>query len=122
MSKKIDTPILVPLDLDEFFKCIREIIREEVQVVISDKVTTAAPGCETDGLTYRPLYDMQAVRHLFRDVARSTIYEWIHAGKLIPIKINGRGKVYFLWTDIERLWRERGTHSISPEESGRQAG
>jgi hypothetical protein len=108
MSGKVNSTILISMEVGEFFEEIRKVVREEVKLATRGKEISPAPALhDTPGLTYRPLYDMKEIRQLFRDVARSTIYEWIRAGKLIPIKINGRGKVYFLWTDIERLWKER---------------
>lgn len=64
---------------------------------------------------YKPLFDMAEVCRLFCDASRSTIYEWIKTGKPIPFKINGRGKVFFLWEDIERLWRERKTADLAQQ-------
>ena len=39
---------------------------------------------------------MKVIHHLFSDVCKSTIYEWIKAGRLTPVKIKVREKVFFL--------------------------
>ena len=115
MSGKVNSAILISMDAGEFFVEIRKVVREEVKMATRGReISPAAALLDTPGLTYKPLYDMKEIRHLFSDVCRSTIYEWINAGKLIPVKINGRGKVFFLWADIERLWKERQLPNTGP--------
>ena len=108
MAGKVNSTILISMEVGEFFEALRKVIREEVKLGLSDKESPHPPApLNTPGLIYKPLYDMKEIRHLFSDVSRSTIYDWIKAGRLNPVKINGRGKIFFLWTDIEKLWKER---------------
>jgi hypothetical protein len=114
MSGKVNSTILISMDAGEFFEEIRKVVREEVKLATREREIPAPTLLDTPGLIYKPLYDMKEIRHLFSDVCRSTIYEWIKAGRLIPVKINGRGKVFFLWADIERLWKERQLPNTGP--------
>jgi predicted DNA-binding transcriptional regulator AlpA len=89
------------LEEQEFWDKFRVVVREEVK---RKEPGATAPGkLQVDGLTQMPLYNMDDVRKLFRGVSRSTIYEWIDRGLLKPVKL--RGRVYFLWKDIEDLWK-----------------
>ena len=92
------TPILFPFDPEQFWKTIRQIIREEVGNIEKQKSVTAT--YDTPGLTYKPLYKMAEVCVLFH-VTKPTIYDWVKHGKLKPYKI--RSRVYFLWQDIQHL-------------------
>ena len=98
-----DTPILVPIETDEFWQQVRLIVREELQSIItSGKLyEKRVEKKETNGFQCKPLYDMKELRQLFRNVSRTTIYEWMKCGKLKPKKM--KGKLYFLWSDIEGL-------------------
>src|ERR1700683_183115 len=89
------------LEEQEFWDKLRGIVREEVKR--KDAGATAPGKLQIDGLTQMPLYNMDDVRKLFRGVSRSTVYEWIDRGLLKPVKL--RGKVYFLWKDIEALFK-----------------
>jgi len=107
MAANSNTPILVPIEADEFWQQIRLIIREELKLIVAagvlgEKVT--AKGKETNGFQNKPLYDMKELRQLFSNVSRTTIYEWVKCGKLKPKKM--KGKIYFLWGDIERILKE----------------
>jgi hypothetical protein len=105
MAGSLDTPILVPIETDEFWEQIRLILREELSALIlrlPEKTVQKIP--EENGLQYKPLYDMKELRQLFSNVSRTTIYEWVRCGKLKPKKM--RGKVFFLWIDIEKLLKE----------------
>ena len=92
------TPILVPIGEEEFFTRIRAIVHEELKLMV--KGTSKGQVHQVDGLKYKPIYDLGEVRQLFGNVSRSTIYEWIDAGILKPKKM--KGKVYFLWADIQK--------------------
>lgn len=84
----------------KFWDKLRVIVREEIKRKDADAPT---PGkVQVDGLTQMPLYNMDDVRKLFRGVSRSTVYQWIDRGLLKPVKL--RGRIYFLWKDIEGLW------------------
>lgn len=91
-------PILFPLEPDQFWAELRRIIKEEMARV--HEGPSSPPLLETPGLTQKPLYKMSELCSLFR-VSRPTVYEWIKAGKLRPVKI--RSRVYFLGADILRL-------------------
>ena len=98
-----ETPILIPIETDIFWEQVRCIVREELQSVIAqNRLPQRSPkDKETSGLQYKPLYDMKELRQLFSNVSRTTIYEWVKCGKLKPKKM--KGKIYFLWSDIEVL-------------------
>ena len=98
MGKDEKVPMLFPVDPEEFWKKIREIIREEITLAAVNKKDVAQ--FETPGMTYKPLYKMKEVCALL-SVTRPTIYDWVKHGKLKPYKI--RSRVYFLWEDVERL-------------------
>jgi hypothetical protein len=100
---KLIAPVLVPIAADQFWSQLRAIVREEVLSLAEDKTLTNA--ISVNGLSQKPLFDMDEVRALFSNVSRSTIYEWIGAGLLKPLKL--KGKVYFLWSDIEKLWQNK---------------
>jgi excisionase family DNA binding protein len=98
MNNHSPTPILFPYDPDQFWECLRSIIREEITRISKEK--THAVSTETPGLTYKPLLKTAEVCTFFH-VSRPTIYDWIKHGKLKPYKI--RRSVYFLWNDIQQL-------------------
>lgn len=92
------TPMLFPYEPEQFWKSMRQMIREEVaQAEIPKPVS---PVFDTPGLTYKPLYKIAEVCALFH-VTKPTIYDWVRHGKLKPFKI--RSRVYFLWQDIQQL-------------------
>lgn len=101
---KLNTPVLVPIAADEFWRELRQIVREEV-LSLAEQKKTSPSNLSVNGLSQKPLFDMDEIRALFSNVSRSTIYEWIDAGLLKPLKL--KGKVYFLWSDIERLWQRK---------------
>jgi excisionase family DNA binding protein len=92
------TPMLFPYEPEQFWKSMRQMIREEVTQAEIPK--PGPPAYETPGLTYKPLYKIAEVCTLFH-VTKPTIYDWIRHGKLKPFKI--RSRVYFLWQDIQQL-------------------
>lgn len=92
------TPMLFPFDPAQFWKLMRDLIREEVHQAQKDN--PAPPAYETPGLTYKPLYKIAEVCTIFH-ITKPTIYDWIKHGKLKPVKI--RSRVYFLWQDIQAL-------------------
>ena len=92
------TPMLFPYEPEQFWKSIREIIREEVNN--AEKQRPVSPASEATGLTYKPLYKITEVCAMFH-VTKPTIYDWIKHGKLKSYKI--RSRVYFLWNDIQHL-------------------
>jgi hypothetical protein len=102
VSRETEQLSLFPgLEEQDFWDKLRVIVREEVK---REEPGAIAPGrLQVDGLTQMPLYNMNDVRKLFRGVSRSTVCEWIDRGLLQPVKL--RGKVYFLWKDIEALFK-----------------
>lgn len=99
MENKDSIPMLIPVNLDEFWTKVREIIREEVSV--NSKTGSTFPVImEVPGLTEKPLFKIQEVCALFK-VTKPTIYDWIKHGKLKRVKI--RSRVYFLGSDIRQL-------------------
>ena len=104
MAGKSDTPILVPMEMEIFWREMRQLIKEELQlIVVAGKPETKLQHetKETTAFQQKPLYDMQETRQLFGNVSRTTIYDWVSCGKLKPKKL--KGKVFFLWCDIEKL-------------------
>jgi excisionase family DNA binding protein len=98
MEKNASVPILIPLEPEEFWSKIREIVREEVSRNAKEKTPVAL--METPGLTEKPLFKMQEICSLFK-VTKPTIYDWIKHGKLRRVKI--RSRVYFLGSEIKQL-------------------
>lgn len=92
-----ETPMLFPYEPDEFWKRMRELIREEMKLVDKSKVPVEH---SVTGMSYKPLYKMEEVCAMFT-ITRPTIYDWIKHGKLKPYKI--RSRVYFLWKDLEGM-------------------
>jgi len=92
------TPMLFPYEPEQFWRSMRQIIREEVRSAGSLK--PVIPTYETPGLTYKPLYKSSEVCALFH-ITKPTIYDWVRHGKLKPVKI--RSRVFFLWQDIQQL-------------------
>ncbi|MBE7170035.1 MAG: helix-turn-helix domain-containing protein [Williamsia sp.] len=92
------TPILFPFEPETFWKVIRQIVREELELVkIQSPMSSSS---ETHGMSNKPLYKISEVCELFR-VTKPTIYDWMRHGKLKPLKI--RSRVYFLSQDIQKL-------------------
>ena len=92
------TPMLFPYDPEQFWRFMRQIIREEVgNMEAKGRVPSIY---ETPGMTNKPLYKIAEVCLMFQ-VTKPTIYEWIRCGKLKPLKIQSR--VFFLWQDIQQL-------------------
>ncbi len=101
MEKNTSVPILVPIEQEDFWDKIREIVREEFKSVEKQKPLNEA--YKTPGLVYKPLYKITEVCNIF-SVTRPTIYDWIKHGKLKPYKV--RSRLYFLWNDIQILLHE----------------
>ena len=99
MENKDSIPILIPVNLDEFWLKVREIIREEINRT-QQCATTRPVILDVPGLTEKPLFKIQEVCSLFK-VTKPTIYDWIKHGKLKRVKI--RSRVYFLGNDIRQL-------------------
>ena len=93
-------PILFPIDPVEFWKQIRQIIREEIK---SLEISRETNKFTTPGLDYKPLYKIKEVYDMFQ-ITKPTVYEWTRAGKLKPFKI--RSRVFFLHNDIQKLLSE----------------
>lgn len=92
------TPILFPYEPNEYWQNIRQIIREEVTKI--EKGLPKGNVLETPGMTYKPLLKIMELCTLFQ-VTKPTIYSWIKAGKLKPVKV--RSRVYFLFQDVQKL-------------------
>jgi len=91
--------MLFPYDPEQFWKRMRDIIREEVDTAKKD-TTSKSTLYETPGLTYKPVYRIAEICKIFH-ITKPTIYEWIKHGKLKPVKIQSR--VFFLHNDIQQL-------------------
>lgn len=98
------TPILFPFEPEAFWKIIRQIVREELELVKMQ--SPASNSSETFGTSNKPLYKISEVCILFQ-VTKPTIYDWMRHGKLKPLKI--RSRVYFLSQDIQQLMQSYKT-------------
>lgn len=99
MDKNKDIPLLIPYDPVEFWSEIRKIIREEINH------SPGKPGIKADlsvpgGLNDKPLYRIAELCQLFH-VSRTTVHDWVKAGRLRKIKVASR--VYFLGADIKKI-------------------
>ncbi|MFT3749154.1 MAG: helix-turn-helix domain-containing protein [Agriterribacter sp.] len=103
-----NTPVLFPLEPEQFLQMVRAVVKDELE-----KFASRQPGADykVAGLTYKPLYKMDEVCEIF-DITPPTIYDWIKHGKLKPKKV--RSRVFFLWNDIQELLQEKGGASIKP--------
>jgi hypothetical protein len=102
MSTGSKTQFNIPVELDDFWREMRLLIREELKSILAMQFKSAVQ--DTTGFQVKPLYSMDGIRALFDNVSRSTIYDWINCGKLKPRKL--KGKVYFFWKDIEKVLSE----------------
>lgn len=100
MENKGTVPMLFPIEPQEFWKQIRDIIREEIKGIDKSHSPDGTTSFETPGMTYKPLFKITELCKMFQ-VTRPTIYDWIKRGKLKPYKIQSR--VYFLWDDVQKL-------------------
>jgi len=96
---KQEMPLLIPYDPDEFWKKMRELIKEELAKLNS---TPTANTFVTPGLTSKPLYKIDEVCEIFM-ITKPTVYEWIRLGTLRPFKVKSR--VYFLWEDLNSIMK-----------------
>jgi predicted DNA-binding transcriptional regulator AlpA len=101
MENLKSTPMLFPVEPDQFLLMVRAVVKEELERFASKQV---AANYKVAGLTYKPLYKMDEVCEIFA-ITPPTIYDWIKHGKLKPKKI--RSRVFFLWNDIQELLAER---------------
>ena len=91
--------MLFPFEPAEFWSQIRQIIREEVNKVNTEKLPDSSL-LNTPGLTQKPLYKINEICSLF-NISKPTIYDWVKHGKLRRVKI--RSRVYFLGNDVQQL-------------------
>jgi predicted DNA-binding transcriptional regulator AlpA len=107
-SERAGTPMLFPYEPEDFWGRMKELIKEEIKTVNTSNGNANGKTVEysVTGMHYKPLYKMEEVCTLF-DITRPTVYDWIKHGKLKPFKV--RSRVYFLWKDIEGLWRGGGS-------------
>jgi len=90
--------MLFPYDPADYWKQLRELIREEIKQLESRN--NSIHKFHTPGLEYKPLYKISEICEMFQ-VTKPTIYDWIKHGKLKPFKI--RSRVFFLHNDIQEL-------------------
>ncbi len=91
-------PILLPYEPADYWKRMKELVHEEVKAVLKNKEDLSS--IHVNGLTEKPLFKVSELCTIFK-VSKPTIYEWIKAGKLKPLKI--RSRVFFLGRDIRQL-------------------
>jgi predicted DNA-binding transcriptional regulator AlpA len=97
-NDRLATPMLFPYDPEQYWKLLREIIKEEIGTL--HKRNSNAAAANVPELLNKPLYKMAEVCALFQ-VTKPTIYDWMKLGKLKPFKI--RSRLFFHQQDIERL-------------------
>lgn len=99
---KDSMPVLLPMELDEFWERVGTIVRECLREVMREKVAAplAASVMETPGLTEKPLFRISEVCRLF-GISRPTVNAWVEEGKLRKVKIGG--KVFFIGSEIRAL-------------------
>ncbi len=95
-------PMLLPYEPADFWKRMKELVHEEVTSIVKNK--EAITSVHVNGLTEKPLFKVNELCNLFQ-VSKPTIYEWIKAGKLKPVKI--RSRVFFLGSDVMQLMMPR---------------
>ena len=106
LVKNGGTPMLFPYEPAQYWQQIRLIIREEVSSI--KKKEPDVRLLETPGLTYKPLLKITELCTLFQ-VTKPTIYAWIKAGKLKPVRVQSR--VFFLFQDVQLLMRKESQDS-----------
>ncbi|HYD22668.1 MAG TPA: helix-turn-helix domain-containing protein [Flavipsychrobacter sp.] len=102
MSAKEST-ILFPVPANAVWEKLREIVHAEL--VKLQKGATAPLEFNVPGLTVKPVYSAQELCDLL-SVTRQTLWEWNKEGILKPKKVKSR--VYYLWTDVEKLFGVKG--------------
>ncbi|HXB45144.1 MAG TPA: helix-turn-helix domain-containing protein [Puia sp.] len=95
------SPVLFPVEPEQFLDMIRVIIKEELEKF---GLKQLPEKFKVQGMTYKPLYKMDEICEMF-DITPPTIYDWIKHGKLKPKKI--RSRVFFLWNDVIELLQEK---------------
>ena len=101
MDNLKSTPMLFPVEPDQFLQLVRMVVKEEIERFASKQVSA---NFKVAGLTYKPLYKMDEICEIF-SITPPTVYDWIKHGKLKPKKV--RSRVFFLWNDIQELLYER---------------
>ena len=99
MENNNQIPMLFPFDPNEFWEHIRKIVKEEV---CNNEKQKKLFESESNTLSDKQLYKIADICSMF-NISKPTIYEWIKAGKLKPLKI--RSRVFFLWSEIQFLLR-----------------
>ena len=85
-----NTPVLFPLEPEQFLQMVRAVVKDELE-----KFASRQPGADykVTGLTYKSLYKMVKVCKIF-DITSPTIYDWIKHGKLKPKKVRSGYSFY----------------------------
>lgn len=91
-----ETPVLIPVSQEEFWKKIRELIKTELVAVNKNSPTVYS----VPGLIEKPLYKASEVCDMFQ-ITRQTLHEWGKEGIVKPYKIKSR--VFYLWSDLKQL-------------------
>lgn len=93
-----NVPILIPVNLDEFWNKLRDLVKAELKLLLESNKQSGIT--DVSGLTYKPLLKAHEICSLLK-ISRQTLNQWQKDGILTPYKIKSR--VYFLWSDIEKL-------------------
>jgi excisionase family DNA binding protein len=90
--------ILFPYAPELFWDQMRCLLREELGKG-HDQLDLRPPN----GMSNKPIYKIKEVCALFT-ISKPTVYEWVKAGKLHPVKI--RTRVYFRGNEVEALFAQ----------------
>lgn len=93
----VNAQILVPFEVTELKEMIRQLLRSELQTLKRPKDAVAY---EVPGMTQKPIYKAKEVCSMLQ-ISRVTLHAWAKEGLIKPYKIKSR--LFFLWTDIEKL-------------------
>ena len=95
MKKSNAMPMSFPIEQNQFWGQIKQIIKEDVS--LSQKGKAVNLFTEAPGLTEKPLYRINELCAIF-NISRTTIYDWVKHGKLKKVKVWSR--VCFIFVRI----------------------
>ena len=71
MATDSKVPILIPIEVNEFWLQMQSLIKEEVRSSMRSQLRQISK--ETNAFQFKPIYSMESIRNLFDDVSRTTI-------------------------------------------------
>lgn len=91
--------MLFSIPIEKVWEKMRELLHTELSNLLGSQVTY-----QVQGLHQKPVYKAAEVCKMF-GITRQTLHLWNKERILIPHKIKSR--VYYLWTDLEKLIKEQ---------------